>query len=47
MVDLWFASRTIVAKGGLIGRIHHSSTGAETLCERLVSLLTSSLEHDL
>jgi hypothetical protein len=47
VVDLWFASRTIVAKGGLFGRIHHSSTGAETLYERRVSMPTSSLEPDL
>jgi hypothetical protein len=46
-VDLWFASRTIVAKGGLLGRIHHGSTGAETLYERRMSLPTSSLEPNL
>lgn len=28
------ASRTIVAKGGLFGRIHHRGNGAESLCER-------------
>lgn len=47
MVDLWFASGTIVAKGGLFGRIHHSSTGAETLYERRVSMPTSPVELDL
>jgi len=47
IADLWFASRTIVAKGGLLGRIHHGSTGAETLYERRVSMPTSPLELDL